>query len=99
MEYHVSVKFHTVGGHVADEDRLDMAGGRLATLGPSMRYGPDSPIVEVTVMADAESPQDGLRDSITAIKLAFASVGEPLVFRSGQVFTVDEFEVELRNAR
>jgi hypothetical protein len=93
MEYHVRLGLHTKSGRPVDEDRLDEAGGRLATLGPSANYDLNGPNVEVTVMADAVHPSDALRDSIVAVLLAFDSVGEPVTFRRGTVYTPEEFDV------
>jgi hypothetical protein len=93
QEYHVRLRFHTEHGGPISDDRIDRAGGRLATREPSMSFDADGPMIEVTVMAVADEPASALRDALDAVTGAFESLGERLTFRRGQVFTPAEFDV------
>jgi hypothetical protein len=92
-EYHARLRFHTESGGPISDQRIDRAGGRLATREPSMIFDAEGPMIEVTVMVVADEPVSALREGLEAVVLAFESVGERLTFRRGQVFTLDEFEV------
>jgi len=90
--YHVTVGLSTLSGRFVDMDRLDRAGGDLVTLGPSMSFAEDGPELDVTVAVAAENPAEALREGHSTVVQAFDSVGEPVVFGQGSVFTVEEFD-------
>lgn len=93
MTWHVRVIADRANGGPLDIVRVDRAGGRLANYGPSMSFDPyDGPGIEVLVCVEADGPAQGLQEGLEVVMNAFQSVGEPLTFRAGTVYTVEEFD-------
>lgn len=94
MGYWVIVDANTASGKSSDEVTIDAAGGRMnaADLGPSMMVNRDFTEVRVTVYAEAVEPLEAANIALPAVMEAFASVGEPMVFRGFTVQTETEWE-------
>lgn len=92
MGYHMIFELDLTGGRPADLERVDMAGGRLALPGPTFSVVPDEPTISATVYVERDGVGEAVAYGLDSVLVAFASVGEPVAFRSVAVYTEAEFD-------
>lgn len=86
------IEADTASGEPADEEKLDMAGGRLAVLGPAFGFSKDTSAVSAFVYVERNDLAEAVAYGYESVFEGFEAVGEPLTLRWVAAYTEAEFD-------